>query len=64
MINNWLSIGEASSQLGVSSSTLRLWDCNNIFKPDRVMPSGKRLYSKEQVDKQLMSMIRKEKKDV
>lgn len=53
MKNNWYSISEAADLIGVSSSTLRLWDSQGKFKPNRVLPSGKRYYSGKQIQDRL-----------
>lgn len=56
MNKTWYRIGQAAEYLGVSDSTLRLWDMDGIFKPVRVLPSGRRLYSQEQLDSMLNGM--------
>ncbi len=42
--------------IGVSESALRLWDMEGRFKPDRVLPSGRRLYSKVQLERCVKEM--------
>lgn len=51
MNKEWLSISEAASMLGVSDSTLRLWDKSGKFIPERRLQGGKRLYSITQIEK-------------
>lgn len=51
MNKEWLSISEAASMLGVSDSTLRLWDRTKKFVPERRLQGGKRLYSITQIEK-------------
>ncbi len=51
MNKEWLSISEAASMLGVSDSTLRLWDKRGKFIPERRLQGGKRLYSIAQIEK-------------
>lgn len=51
MNKEWLSISEAASMLGVSDSTLRLWDKSGRFIPERRLQGGKRLYSITQIEK-------------
>lgn len=46
----WYSISRAAGMVGVSESALRLWDMEGRFKPGRVLPSGRRLYSKAQLE--------------
>lgn len=58
MNETWYRIGQAAEYLGVSDSALRLWDVNGSFRPERVLPSGRRMYSQEQLD----SMAQKMKK--
>lgn len=52
----WYSISRASEMIGVSESALRLWDMEGRFKPDRVLPSGRRLYSKVQLERCVKEM--------
>ena len=58
MDETWYRIGQAAEYLGVSDSALRLWDVNGSFRPERVLPSGRRMYSQEQ----LHSMAQRMKK--
>lgn len=58
MNETWYRIGQAAEYLGVSNSALRLWDVNGSFRPERVLPSGRRMYSQEQLD----SMVQRMKK--
>lgn len=45
-----LSIGEASTLLGVSVDTLREWDRKGVLPSFRPLPTSKRYYRKEDID--------------
>ena len=45
------SIGKTAKILGVTPNTLRTWDRNGTFKPDKVTESGTRYYSEQQINK-------------
>lgn len=47
-MSNLICISEAAQLLGVSESTLRLWDKNNILKPKKT-PTGHRRYNLEDI---------------
>ena len=43
------STGKAAIYLGVSVKTLQRWDREGVLKPAR-LPTGRRVYSQEQLD--------------
>ena len=45
----FLTIQDAANLLGVSSDTLRRWDAEGRFLPDRRTAGGWRLYSRERL---------------
>ncbi|MGI5823055.1 MAG: MerR family transcriptional regulator, partial [Dethiobacteria bacterium] len=47
-MEQWVSIGKASKTLGVSISTLRVWEKKGILIPDRT-PTGHRRYKLSQL---------------
>ena len=47
--DDWMSIGELASALGVRASTLRHWDSEGLVAPDRDATYRARRYSPEQV---------------
>lgn len=49
MDKEFIAIGKAAKMLGVTTMTLRRWDKNGQLKPVRT-PSGRRMYSKEQIE--------------
>lgn len=49
-MSNYLSIGDVSEQLGISSQTLRNWEKDGFFQPHHKTPSGTRYYTQEQVN--------------
>lgn len=57
MSGTWYRVGQAAEYLGVSDSALRLWDVNGSFRPERVLPSGRRMYSQEQLDSMAQRMM-------
>lgn len=57
---NFLTVGEAAEQLGVSRSTLRNWDKAGKLKPYRHPVNGYRLYLREDLDR-LLGQIAKTK---
>ena len=46
----FVRIGEAASLLGVSCGTLRNWDAEGKFVPERKFASAQRLYSVQQLE--------------
>jgi excisionase family DNA binding protein len=52
-IADYLTVGEAAEQLGVSRSTLRNWDKANKLKPYRHPVNGYRLYRRQELEKLL-----------
>lgn len=50
MNSKLLSIGEASTLLGISIDTLREWDKKGILRSFRPSPTSKRYYQKEDID--------------
>lgn len=55
----YIGIGEASTLLGVSPSTLRNWDKDGVMIPKRRLSSGKRYYTTEQVKEMIQKMEQK-----
>lgn len=49
-LTDYLTIGEAAEQLGVSRSTLRNWDRAGKLKPHRHPVNGYRLYSRPELE--------------
>ena len=49
----YLKIGDFARLVGVSKSTLRLWENKGILIPHHKTPTGYRYYTKEQADKLL-----------
>ena len=49
-IADYLTVGEAAQQLGVSRSTLRNWDKANKLKPYRHPVNGYRLYRHQELE--------------
>ena len=49
-IADYLTVGEAAEQLGVSRSTLRNWDKANKLKPYRHPVNGYRLYRRQELE--------------
>lgn len=45
----FLTVAEFASRIGVHPQTVRQWDENDILKPHHRTPSGRRLYTEEQV---------------
>lgn len=52
----YMTVTEFAGKIGVHPQTVRKWDKENILKPHHVLPSGRRLYSEEQVS----DMLKKE----
>lgn len=46
----YMTVAEFAMKIGVHPQTVRKWDRDGILKPHHVLPSGRRLYSEEQVD--------------
>lgn len=47
----YMTVAEFASKIGVHPQTVRKWDREDVLKPHHVLPSGRRLYSEEQVEK-------------
>ena len=47
--NKYLTVAEFAAKIGVHPQTVRKWDREDVLKPHHVLPSGRRLYSEEQV---------------
>lgn len=45
----FLTVDEFARKIGVHPQTLRTWDKNGVLIPHHKTPSGRRLYSEEQV---------------
>lgn len=45
----FLTVKEFADQIGVHPQTVRKWDREDTLKPHHILPSGRRLYSVEQV---------------
>lgn len=46
----YMTVYEFASKIGVHPQTVRKWDREGVLKPHHVLPSGRRLYSEEQVE--------------
>lgn len=46
----FLTVKEFAARIGVHPQTVRQWDADDILKPHHKTPSGRRLYTIEQVD--------------
>jgi DNA-binding transcriptional MerR regulator len=46
----YMSVAEFAGRIGTHPQTVRRWDREGILKPHHVLPSGRRLYSEEQVE--------------
>lgn len=46
----YMTVAEFASKIGVHPQTVRKWDREDVLKPHHVLPSGRRLYSEEQVE--------------
>lgn len=46
----YMTVAEFASKIGVHPQTVRKWDKEGVLKPHHVLPSGRRLYSEEQVE--------------
>lgn len=55
----YMTVAEFAGKIGVHPQTVRKWDKENVLKPHHVLPSGRRLYSEEQVDDMLKKEITK-----
>lgn len=51
--NEYLSIQDFATAIGVCTQTVRRWDITNKLKPHHRTPNGYRKYTKEQVDEYL-----------
>lgn len=49
--SNFLSITEFATAIGVHDQTLRVWDKEGKLKPHHKTPSGRRVYSADQIQK-------------
>ncbi len=45
----FLTVEEFAKRIGVHPQTVRTWDNTDVLKPHHKTPSGRRLYSEEQV---------------
>jgi excisionase family DNA binding protein len=45
----FLTVEEFAKRIGVHPQTVRLWDKTGVLLPHHKTPSGRRLYSEEQV---------------
>lgn len=48
--HKYMSVAEFARRIGTHPQTVRRWDREGILKPHHVLPSGRRLYSEDQVD--------------
>lgn len=55
----YMTVAEFAGKIGVHPQTVRKWDKENVLKPHHVLPSGRRLYSEDQVDDMLKKEITK-----
>lgn len=46
----YMTVAEFAAKIGVHPQTIRKWDREGVLKPHHVLPSGRRLYSEEQVE--------------
>lgn len=46
----YMSVADFAGRIGVHPQTVRKWDREGVLKPHHVLPSGRRLYSEEQVE--------------
>lgn len=46
----FLTVEEFAKRIGVHPQTLRQWDKTGVLPPHHKTPSGRRLYSEEQVE--------------
>ena len=53
----YMTVAEFAGKIGVHPQTIRKWDKENVLKPHHVLPSGRRLYSEDQVDNMLKKEI-------
>ena len=51
MENNKYSVSEFAKLIGVTAQTLRNWDAKGVMRPALVLPTGKRIYTEEQLVK-------------
>ena len=56
---NYLTVGEAAEQLGVSRSTLRNWDKAGKLRPYRHPINGYRLYLREELERLLERVVKR-----
>jgi excisionase family DNA binding protein len=56
---NYLKVGEAADQLGVSRSTLRNWDKAGKLRPFRHPVNGYRLYLREELEMLLGQVVKR-----
>ncbi len=48
--SRYMTVAEFAAKIGVHPQTVRKWDREDVLKPHHVLPSGRRLYSEEQVE--------------
>ena len=49
-MSSFLTTGDVARQIGVSIPTIKNYEKKGILTPDRILPSGRRLYLQETVD--------------
>ena len=57
-LSDYLTVGQAAENLGVSRSTLRNWDKAGKLRPFRHPVNGYRLYCREELEKMLQRIER------
>jgi excisionase family DNA binding protein len=57
-LTDYLTVGEAAEQLGVSRSTLRNWDKAGKLRPYRHPVNGYRLYLREELERLLGQIVK------
>jgi excisionase family DNA binding protein len=55
---DYLTVGEAAEQLGVSRSTLRNWDKAGKLRPYRHPVNGYRLYLRDELERLLGQIVK------
>ncbi len=45
----FMTVAEFAARIGVHPQTIRKWDRDGTLRPHHVLPSGRRLYSEEQI---------------
>jgi len=57
-LSDYLTVGEAAEQLGVSRSTLRNWDKAGKLRPYRHPVNGYRLYLRDELERLLGQIVK------